>query len=174
MDFNLTSFQLCLLYCLSRKGHPMTVEYSGTVKGESAMKTLSDIGSKIVHTYEVYNHGPWKASHFNVEIHWPHQVGNNNSWPEGKWLLYLERAPEIIGDGECFPPPNVQNVLNLPVPSTPSSPENPPRSSQNQNQNNQSSSSSRTRRGAETVVSPDIEETTDGRKTKVVKMVCER
>lgn len=153
------------------------------------MKSLADIGSKIIHTYEVFNHGPWKASYFHVEILWPHQVGNNNSWPqqvgnsnsgpEGKWLLYLERKPEIIGDGECFIPDNVLDVLKLAGTSSPS-PNPPVRAPQRQQRptNNDSQNQNdptevvkvRRKRWAETVVAPDIEET-DGKKSKVVKMV---
>jgi len=145
---------------------PKDVTYSGAIKGETAMKSLSDIGSKVVHTYEVINDGPSRASHFNLEIRWPHQVGNNNSvfWPEGKWLLYLERV-EIIGDGECFIPPGVVNVLNLPG-GDPSY--SPPKTSQEAQ-----SLRRRTKRDTEIVLSPEIVIDNSGRRKKIVKMVNE-
>lgn len=141
---------------------PKEVTYSGVIKGETAMHSLSDIGNKVVHTYEVINDGPSRASHFNLEIRWPHQVGNNNSWAEGKWLLYMERV-EIIGDGECFVPSDAVNVLNLPGESSSVLPIT----------SQEAQTLRRTKRDTETIVSPEIVIDNSGRKTKVVKMVSE-
>lgn len=48
-----------------------------------------------------------------VDIDWPHQVGNDK--PLGKWLLYLEDLPivEGTGGGECSVAKEYVNPLNL-------------------------------------------------------------
>ena len=69
------------------------VFYGGETKGESAMDYLDEIGSLVIHTYQVVNNGPWKVDNLNVEINWPLQVANNK--PQGKWLLFLEEMPRI-------------------------------------------------------------------------------
>ena len=98
---------------------PSQVFYGGEIKGESAMKHFEDVGSSVVHTFQVksrlliqyfhkincsifislqiYNAGPWKAPHVEVYIDWPFQVGNDK--PQEKWLLYLEDSPIIEGAG---------------------------------------------------------------------------
>lgn len=75
--------------------------YGGEVKGESAMKYFDDVGTSVIHTYQIYNDGPWKAPYLEVFISWPHQVANDKT--QGKWLLYLEDKPVIdgAGGGEC-------------------------------------------------------------------------
>lgn len=63
------------------------------------MLTMDDVGSQVVHTYQIYNDGPWKAQVVSVTIMWPFQVKNDK--PQGKWLLYLEEEPTIERiDGE--------------------------------------------------------------------------
>lgn len=57
------------------------------------MLTMDDVGSKVIHTYQIYNDGPWKAPVVSVTILWPFQVKNDK--PQGKWLLYLEEEPTI-------------------------------------------------------------------------------
>lgn len=52
----------------------------------------------------------------DLDIDWPHQVGNDK--PQGKWLLYLEEIPfvESTGgsNGECsVKDPKLLNPLNL-------------------------------------------------------------
>ncbi|XP_070506868.1 integrin alpha-PS1 isoform X2 [Chironomus tepperi] len=76
---------------------PSQVFYGGEIKGESAMKHFEDIGTSVIHTFQIYNSGPWKAPHVEVYIDWPYQVGNDK--PLGKWLLYLEDNPIIEGAG---------------------------------------------------------------------------
>ncbi|KAG5684851.1 hypothetical protein PVAND_014061 [Polypedilum vanderplanki] len=97
---------------LSIEGYarPQQVFYGGEIKGESAMNHLEDIGSLVIHTFQVYNHGPWRAPYVEVDIDWPHQVGNDKE--QGKWLLYLEDFPIIEGaQGSCT---NLSiNPLNL-------------------------------------------------------------
>ncbi|KAG8229480.1 hypothetical protein J437_LFUL010054 [Ladona fulva] len=94
---------------------PEQVLYGGAIKGESAMVYHDDIGSRVVHTYQVYNKGPWKASRVEIFMEWPFQVANNK--PQGKWLLYLEEEPtvEAEGGGECYTTENQVNPLKLKV-----------------------------------------------------------
>jgi hypothetical protein len=94
-----------------RRTEPEKSFYGGTIVGESAIKTLAEIGPKIVHQYDIWNAGPWKASEFYVDIWWPHQVENKKR--QGKWLLYLEQPPVLDGDGNCSLPADVTDVLNL-------------------------------------------------------------
>ncbi|XP_069676356.1 integrin alpha-PS1 isoform X2 [Periplaneta americana] len=93
--------------------HPEQVYYGGAVRGESAMAYLDDIGDRVIHTYLIYNQGPWKVGSLEVHIEWPFQVANNK--PQGKWLLYLEERPTVEGQGggECFISENQVNPLNL-------------------------------------------------------------
>ncbi|CRK96534.1 CLUMA_CG009900, isoform A, partial [Clunio marinus] len=92
---------------------PPQAFYGGEVKGESAMKYLDDIGNSILHTYDIVNEGPWRAPYVEVDIDWPHQVGNDK--PLGKWLLYLEEMPivESSTGGECEIEDRFINPLKL-------------------------------------------------------------
>ncbi|XP_063536455.1 integrin alpha-PS1 isoform X1 [Cydia strobilella] len=95
---------------------PEQVFYGGEVKGESAMKHFDDIGTRVVHTYQVYNEGPWRVSSLQVVISWPHQVASENA--QGKWLLYPEDVPTVDGEadqsnGECFIAETEVNPLKL-------------------------------------------------------------
>lgn len=168
------------------------------------MKTVADIGPKVTHVYEVHNKGPWKASHFNIIISWPHQVGNNGSWPEGKWLFYPDKLPEVQGDGQCVLNDELINVLNLSLPTTTNfdinNNNNPDGgidgssssssslssiSSNNVNYENGELRKRRTKRNsdkhnnndgptAETIVSADVEYDYEGHKRKIVKMVSKQ
>ena len=42
--------------------------------GESAIRDIAEIGSKVIHTFHVVNDGPWPADSVNVHIDWPYQV----------------------------------------------------------------------------------------------------
>lgn len=108
--------------------------------GESAIKSLAEIGPRVTHQYEVWNAGPWKASYFNVDIWWPHQVENGK--PQGKWLLYPEAPPVLDGDGQCFLPNEVTDILHL-----------------------------RTKRETETIVTSQEERGPDGKIKTYVEMV---
>lgn len=55
-----------------------------------------DIGSRVVHTFQAYNAGPWRLRDLEVLIKWPYQVANNK--PQGKWLLYLDDEPTVEGE----------------------------------------------------------------------------
>lgn len=70
---------------------PEQVYYGGIPKGEAVMKFREDVGSPVVHAFEVYNEGPWMSSDLFIEILWPHQVANNKE--KGKWLLYVVDIP---------------------------------------------------------------------------------
>uniref|UniRef100_A0A4W4G517 Integrin alpha-2 domain-containing protein n=1 Tax=Electrophorus electricus TaxID=8005 RepID=A0A4W4G517_ELEEL len=63
---------------------PHQLFFSGTVKGESAMETLDDVGSEVQYEFTVSNTGQsvqTLGSAF-LNIMWPHELAN------GKWLLY--------------------------------------------------------------------------------------
>jgi integrin alpha 7 len=121
-----------MTFIITRYAWQEQVFYGGDVKGESAMKTFNDIGTSVVHTFQVTfqlhvlkkcfllnesqqinNDGPWKAPHVEVDIDWPHQVGNDK--PLGKWLLYLEGVPivESTSGGECTISKELVNPLKL-------------------------------------------------------------
>lgn len=95
---------------------PEQVFYGGDIKGESAMTYFDDVGTRVVHTYQVFNEGPWRVSSVQVVILWPHQVASENA--QGKWLLYPEDVPTVDGEadqsnGECFITEKEINPLNL-------------------------------------------------------------
>ena len=98
---------------------PASIWYGGAVIGESAMKVMSDIGSKVSHTIQVTNDGPWNVEQAEVIINWPYQIGvsgHTSSHDEpGKWLLYLSEPPEVTpkGLGKCFLNPRMVNQLGL-------------------------------------------------------------
>lgn len=64
---------------------------------------------------QINNDGPWRAPYVEVDIDWPHQVGNDK--PLGKWLLYLEELPivEGTGGGECTVAEHLINPLKLKI-----------------------------------------------------------
>lgn len=62
------------------------------------MKYLEDIGSRVIHRYHIENRGQWDLPHVKVNIQWPYQVQTMTAGREGKWLLYLEAMPRIIGN----------------------------------------------------------------------------
>lgn len=88
--------------------------YSGDIKADKSMIHMEDAGSQIMHTYQIYNEGPWKAPKVLLTIYWPHQLYSEKDKRE-KWLLYLEEMPTIenIERAECFVPPESINSLKL-------------------------------------------------------------
>ena len=62
---------------------PDQIWYGGLVRAESAMRIMSDIGSKLTHTFQVTNDGPWHVEDFNVLIEWPHRLVTSTH-PQGK------------------------------------------------------------------------------------------
>lgn len=77
------------IFSLARPEH---VFYGGPVKDNSFVKYRDEIGSRVLHTYQVFNSGPWKVSGLQVHIEWPYQVSTSE-----KWLLYLDEKPYIEG-----------------------------------------------------------------------------
>lgn len=59
------------------------------------MQHFDDIGSRVWHTYQVINNGPWRIQNMDVVIYWPIQVATDRA--QGKWLLYLTEEPYIEG-----------------------------------------------------------------------------
>uniref|UniRef100_A0A673CUA9 Integrin alpha-6-like n=1 Tax=Sphaeramia orbicularis TaxID=375764 RepID=A0A673CUA9_9TELE len=89
VDFQLKTYaNISVTYAflfLSRFAQPSQVYFTGEVKGESAMKRESDIGSAITHQFRIINLGK-RLTDFgtpSLEIEWP------KSTADGKWLLYL-------------------------------------------------------------------------------------
>lgn len=71
--------------------------------------------NKLIIFFQINNLGPWRAPYVEVDIDWPHQVGNDK--PQGKWLLYLEELPivEGTGGGDCTVAGHGVNPLNLKI-----------------------------------------------------------
>ncbi|XP_075155333.1 multiple edematous wings isoform X2 [Haematobia irritans] len=88
--------------------------YSGEMKLENTMMQMEDVGSQVMHTYQIYNEGPWKAPKVQLTIYWPHQVHSEKD-NRDKWLLYLEETPIIdnVRQGECFVSSEYVNPLKL-------------------------------------------------------------
>ncbi|XP_047722486.1 integrin alpha-7 isoform X2 [Prionailurus viverrinus] len=87
---------------------PQQLFFSGVVRGESAMRSERDIGSKVKYEVTVSNQGQslnTLGSAF-LNIMWPHEIAN------GKWLLYPMRVELEGGQGPgqkglCSPRPNI-------------------------------------------------------------------
>ncbi|XP_068937411.1 integrin alpha-7 [Petaurus breviceps papuanus] len=87
---------------------PEKLFFSGVVRGESAMQSERDVGSKVKYEITVSNQGQslnTLGSAF-LNIMWPHEIAN------GKWLLYPMRV-ELEGgrgpgqQGNCIPKANI-------------------------------------------------------------------
>ncbi|XP_030629730.1 integrin alpha-3b [Chanos chanos] len=90
--------------------------FSGTVMGESAMNSTSDVGSPVEYVFQIEVRGKplGELGTLVVDFEWPNEVKN------GKWLLYLtEIVTRVVHgsevyDSPCVPPgPQVVNELNL-------------------------------------------------------------
>ena len=79
-----------------RLGRPEQVFFGGQVA--TKIKYRDEIGQALLHSYEVYNAGPWRVPYLSVVISWPYQVENGK--PVGKWLLYMDETPKV--DGNCL------------------------------------------------------------------------
>ncbi|KAL1137846.1 hypothetical protein AAG570_009542 [Ranatra chinensis] len=162
---------------LSLKGlaRPEQVFYGGEVKGESAMVYKDDIGSRILHTYQIVNQGPWRVGPLELHIEWPFQVANNK--PLGKWLLYMDDRPyvEAISGGECFMLPGQVNPLGLQNrPGFFDSPlESKPTPAPPLNSTTNSPITTRRKRDLEMVVRPEQIVDGDGHRHDVVYMVTD-
>ncbi|XP_075407649.1 integrin alpha-7 isoform X2 [Tenrec ecaudatus] len=87
---------------------PQQLFFSGVVRGESAMRSERDVGSKVEYKVTFSNQGQslnTLGSAF-LNIMWPHEIAN------GKWLLYPMRV-ELEGPGQkglCSPRPNILHL----------------------------------------------------------------
>ncbi|XP_067869403.1 integrin alpha-3b [Heterodontus francisci] len=84
--------------------------FSGTVMGESGMKTFEDVGSPVDFTFEVTNPREplGDLGTLYLSFLWPYEISN------GKWLLYLTEI-EMNGTENqyCIPAGNIVNELDL-------------------------------------------------------------
>ncbi|XP_016296272.1 integrin alpha-3-like [Sinocyclocheilus anshuiensis] len=84
--------------------------FSGSVIGESAMNSTSDVGSPLEFVFRVHVLGePLRdLGTLMIDFEWPFEVTN------GKWLLYLtEIVIKGASESRCVPPGKVVNPLNL-------------------------------------------------------------
>ncbi|XP_038635036.1 integrin alpha-3-like [Scyliorhinus canicula] len=84
--------------------------FSGTVMGESGMKSFEDVGSHVDFTFEVTNLGETLGDLgiLYLSFLWPYEISN------GKWLLYLTEIETNGTENQyCIPAKNIVNPLNL-------------------------------------------------------------
>ncbi|XP_072270830.1 integrin alpha-3 isoform X2 [Pyxicephalus adspersus] len=84
--------------------------FGGKVMGESAMKSVQDVGNHVNFTFHVSSTGEPlnNLGSLILAVEWPHEVAN------GKWLLYPTEVLVNTGNvTQCHPPGNVINPLNL-------------------------------------------------------------
>lgn len=89
-----------LLMSITGQAQPSQLFFTGKVKGESAMKTESDIGSAIRYQFRISNLGkPLKSfGTASLIINWPKETS------DGKWLLYLMKMDSAgLGGINCTP-----------------------------------------------------------------------
>uniref|UniRef100_A0A672NDA6 Integrin alpha-6-like n=1 Tax=Sinocyclocheilus grahami TaxID=75366 RepID=A0A672NDA6_SINGR len=100
-----------LLLSLSGIAKPSQLYFTGEVKGESAMKLASDVGSPIDYEFRVTNLGkPLKSfGTASMIIQWP----KHNS--QGKWLLYLMKMTSTGLDSFICSNQDEVNKLGLKV-----------------------------------------------------------
>ncbi|XP_053410834.1 integrin alpha-7 isoform X5 [Nycticebus coucang] len=97
-----------LLLSIAGVATPQQLFFSGMVRGEAAMRSERDVGSKVKYEVTVSNQGQslnTLGSAF-LNIMWPHEIAN------GKWLLYPMRV-ELEGPGQkglCSPRPNILHL----------------------------------------------------------------
>ncbi|XP_027141106.1 integrin alpha-6 isoform X3 [Larimichthys crocea] len=85
---------------VSGQAQPSQVYFSGSVKGETAIKSESEIGSAITHQFRIINLGRRLTDFSNatLNIEWPKEV------EQGKVLLYLTKISSTGVDRlECTP-----------------------------------------------------------------------
>ncbi|XP_050980001.1 integrin alpha-3b isoform X2 [Labeo rohita] len=84
--------------------------FSGSVIGESAMNSTSDVGSPLEFVFHVHVLGEplGNLGTLMIDFEWPYEVAN------GKWLLYLtEIVIKGVSESRCVPPGKIVNPLNL-------------------------------------------------------------
>ncbi|XP_072041992.1 integrin alpha-6-like isoform X2 [Amphiura filiformis] len=75
---------------------PPQYQYSGKVRGESAIDFEDEIGMLVKHTWKVFNNGPGMVESSMVTIYFPYESSI------GKWLLYMTDPPRVLKDkGTC-------------------------------------------------------------------------
>ena len=59
--------------------HPLafTTSLLFQIVGESSVRTIPEVGTKVFHTFHLINDGPWPAHSLRVNIDWPYQVKTN-------------------------------------------------------------------------------------------------
>ncbi|XP_059199764.1 integrin alpha-6-like [Centropristis striata] len=99
---------------VSGLAQPSQVMFSGDVKGETGMKTESDIGSAITHVFRIINLGKSlkDLGTATLEIEWPKETA------DGKWLLYLMKISSTGVDQMKCTPETVVNPLKKEATST--------------------------------------------------------
>uniref|UniRef100_A0A9J7XJV2 Integrin, alpha 3b n=1 Tax=Cyprinus carpio carpio TaxID=630221 RepID=A0A9J7XJV2_CYPCA len=99
-----------VLTTFSLEKQVIDTSFSGSVIGESAMNSTSDVGSPLefVFLVRVLGEPLGDLGTLMIDFEWPFEVTN------GKWLLYLTEIV-ITGESEsrCVPPGKVVNPLNL-------------------------------------------------------------
>ncbi|XP_016096192.1 integrin alpha-3-like [Sinocyclocheilus grahami] len=78
--------------------------FSGSVTGESAMSSTSDVGSPLEFVFRVHMQGEplGDLGTLVIDFEWPYEVAN------GKWLLYLtEIVIKGASESRCVPPGNI-------------------------------------------------------------------
>ncbi|KAJ6656444.1 hypothetical protein lerEdw1_003732 [Lerista edwardsae] len=101
---------------LCRVVEPQKLFFSGEVRGESAMKRESEVGSPVLYRVMVSNRGQslnTLGSAF-LNLMWPHEIRN------GKWLLYplqleLELSTQPQHRTTCTPTPNPLDLTLEPL-----------------------------------------------------------
>lgn len=96
-----------LLMSITGQAQPSQLFFTGKVKGESAMKTESDIGSAIRYQFRVSNLGkPLKSfGTASLIINWPKET------TDGKWLLYLMKMDSSgLGGINCTPQKEINSL----------------------------------------------------------------
>lgn len=159
--------QKITVFTIEGEKKPTNIFYAGKVRGQSDMKSLEDIGPRVVHTYKLVNHCQWNMRDVNVEILWPYQVYTTRQ-EGGKWLLYLEDKPTIDGNetNTCYiSTPKAVNPLQLTSLGL----------DEDFGTSNDTSASliggSRRKRDIEEVIPSELKTGLDGKQRKVVTMV---
>ncbi|KAF4106880.1 hypothetical protein G5714_012870 [Onychostoma macrolepis] len=99
-----------VLTTFSLEKQVIDTSFTGSVIGESAMNSTSDVGSPLEFVFRVHVLGEplGDLGTLMIDFEWPYEVTN------GKWLLYLtEIVIKGASESRCVPPGKVVNPLNL-------------------------------------------------------------
>ncbi|KAK1879391.1 Integrin alpha-6 [Dissostichus eleginoides] len=92
--------KVAIMLQLSISGQPSQVYFSGKSKGETAIKSESEMGTAITHRFSIINLGK-SLKDFGtatLDIDWPKET------MDGKWLLYLMKISATgVGQIDCTP-----------------------------------------------------------------------